>query len=154
MLLIHGWMIWSWSPALFKYFINSPFLPAASFLKKKYYHTTCIVIFETVTCVDKVTGPKSVLLFSSMLLSGTWSLRISRLHHYLRENLKAYGTSGCAIYPPSGLELAPSGVATELTLVYKSYPQNLTNPADLEGETQLQTDLQTSPGNKIKRYIN
>lgn len=83
----------------------------------------------------------------SMLLSGTWSLRINRMHQYLCENLRAYGTEGCAIYPPAGLELAPtSPVATDLALVYKTYHQNLTNPADLEGETQLQIDMEVTPG--------
>ena len=89
-----------------------------------------------------------------MLLSGTWSLRINRMHQYLCENLRAYGTEGCAIYPPAGLELAPtSPVATDIALVYKTYHQNLTNPADLEGETQLQIDMEVTPGNIVMKDV-
>ena len=93
-----------------------------------------------------------LLSFRSMLLSGTWSLRINRLHQYLIENLPAYSSSGCAIYPPAGLELAPAGpTPTEVTLVYKSYPQNLTNPSDIEGETKLQIDVQLTPGTYLSQ---
>ena len=99
-----------------------------------------------------------MLLYSrSMLLSCTWSLRINRLHQYLIENLPAYSASGCAIYPPAGLELAPAGpIPTELALVYKSYPQNLTNPSDIEGETKLQIDVQLTPGiylTQLRRFF-
>jgi len=83
-----------------------------------------------------------------MLFSGAWSIRLARMHRFLSVNLKAYTTECCAVYPPAGLELAPPSdvPATDLVLCYKTYQQNLTNPGDLEHETQLQIDLDATPG--------
>ncbi|WAR27039.1 CFA54-like protein [Mya arenaria] len=83
----------------------------------------------------------------TMLFSGTWTTRIARMHSYLSTNLKPYGSDCCAVYPPAGLDLAPTAEKpTELNIVYKSYPDNLTNPADLENETQLKFDIEFLQG--------
>ncbi|KAK3608116.1 hypothetical protein CHS0354_004771 [Potamilus streckersoni] len=71
----------------------------------------------------------------SMLFSSIWLLRLQKMHVYLAKNLQAYGAECVAVYPPADLELTLiSPVATELSLITKSYKANFTNPADLEGE--------------------
>ncbi|XP_053377953.1 cilia- and flagella-associated protein 54-like isoform X4 [Mercenaria mercenaria] len=84
----------------------------------------------------------------SMLFSGTWTIRLNRMHSYLSDNLNAYGTNCCAVYPPADLQLPLSSEpATELQLVTRSYETNLTHPSDIEAETQIQIDIEIpAPG--------
>ncbi|XP_052282343.1 cilia- and flagella-associated protein 54-like isoform X6 [Dreissena polymorpha] len=83
----------------------------------------------------------------SMLFSGTWSIRLTAMHKFLCDNLKPYATDCCAVFPPSALDLAPPpGPATQLNVIYKTYPGNLTHPADRENETQIPFDTELLAG--------
>ena len=86
-----------------------------------------------------------------MFFSGTWTIRLNKMHSYLSENLKKYGTDCCAVYPPVDLQLpVSSSPATDIELVTKSYEANLTHPSDIEGETQINIDIEISaPGKCI-----
>lgn len=90
-----------------------------------------------------------------MLFSGTWTIRLNRMHSYLSDNLRAYGTDCCAVYPPTDLQLpVPSEPATDLQLVTKCYETNLTYPSDIEAETQIQIDIEIpGPGGSTSTQL-
>lgn len=62
----------------------------------------------------------------SMLFSGTWNIRLGRLHSYLAKHLQGYAENCCAINPPNSLTLTKSaGPDPEPMLIVKTYLQNL-----------------------------
>ena len=72
-------------------------------------------------------------------------IRLSQLHTYLTNQLKAYSGSCCAPYPPTALTI-PGQVAqqpTELNITIKSYASNLSLNSDLEGDSI--SDEQSTP---------
>ncbi|XP_033730570.1 cilia- and flagella-associated protein 54-like isoform X2 [Pecten maximus] len=69
-------------------------------------------------------------MIRSMLFSGTWSRRLTKIHVYLANNLKAYSSECCGIYPPEQLVLAPTDTEYDLSVTFKSYASNLTVDTD------------------------
>nr|XP_022298746.1 cilia- and flagella-associated protein 54-like isoform X3 [Crassostrea virginica] len=69
----------------------------------------------------------------SMLFGGVWSRRTAKLHTYLTAHLQVYSDRCCAVYPPAALSLPTvASVKWDSNVLYKSYAQNLTIPADQE----------------------
>ncbi|XP_078309887.1 cilia- and flagella-associated protein 54-like isoform X6 [Crassostrea virginica] len=69
----------------------------------------------------------------SMLFGGIWSRRTAKLHTYLTAHLQVYSDRCCAVYPPAALSLPTvASVKWDSNVLYKSYAQNLTIPADQE----------------------
>ncbi|XP_056000170.1 cilia- and flagella-associated protein 54-like isoform X4 [Ostrea edulis] len=84
----------------------------------------------------------------SMLFGGIWSRRTAKLHTYLATHLKVYSERCCAVYPPATLSLPTvANVRLDSNVLYKSYTQNLTMPADQEESLQTagQGDLGKAP---------
>lgn len=95
----------------------------------------------------------------SMLFSGMWSKRLTKIHVFLANNLKVYSSDCCAIYPPQNLFLpANTSSDTNLDVTYKSYVANLTVPAD-QDENMVMADstsvgkLPPPPGSVSSPYI-
>nr|XP_034306398.1 cilia- and flagella-associated protein 54 isoform X5 [Crassostrea gigas] len=94
----------------------------------------------------------------SMLFGGVWSRRTAKLHTYLATHLQVYSDRCCAVYPPAALSLPTvATVKFDGSVLYKSYTQNLTIPADQEEAIQTADQgaigkAPPPPGSNLEQY--
>ncbi|XP_021355787.1 cilia- and flagella-associated protein 54-like isoform X2 [Mizuhopecten yessoensis] len=95
-------------------------------------------------------------MIRSMLFSGMWSRRLTKIHDYLANNLQAYRSECCGIYPPEQLVLPPTDTNYDLDVTFKSYTSNLT--VDTDNSIVMATvaepgEAPLPPGTVIKPYM-
>ncbi|XP_069141650.1 cilia- and flagella-associated protein 54-like isoform X4 [Argopecten irradians] len=69
-------------------------------------------------------------MIRSMLFSGMWARRLTKIHVYLANNLRVYSSECCGIYPPAQLVLPLTDTEYDLNVTFKSYTANLTSDTD------------------------